>query len=205
VLAHNFDLPLDAIAKFPKKEIYIGPGKVPENAIENMRDGALQTSQFQHKYRLDQQPPKVFPGGREFIVSQKEFPIQSSLTAARMDLQPGAMQEMHWHPHADEWQYYVRGRSRITVFGSHGRVRTEEFGPGDVGFIQQGFGHYVEQIGTEPTEILILFNSPEYQAISLNNWLGGNPTSILIDNFGLSKEMVDRLPKRDAGILAKRA
>jgi oxalate decarboxylase len=205
ILAHNFGLPLDVIKQFPKKEIYIGPGKVPANAIENMRDGALQTSQFQHKYRLDQQPPKVFPGGREFIVSQKEFPIQSSLTAARMDLQPGAMQEMHWHPHADEWQYYVRGRSRITVFGSHGRVRTEEFGPGDVGFIQQGFGHYVEQIGTEPTEILILFNSPEYQAISLNNWLGGNPTSILIDNFGLSKEMVDRLPKRETGILGKRA
>jgi oxalate decarboxylase len=205
VLAHNFGVPLDVIAQFPKKEIYIGPGKVPANAIENMRDGALQSSQFQHKYRLDQQPPKVFPGGREFIVSQKEFPIQSTLTAVRMDLEPGALREMHWHPHADEWQYYVRGRSRVTVFGSHGRVRTEEFGPGDVGFIQQGFGHYVEQIGTEPTEILILFNSPEFQEISLNNWLGGNPTSILMDNFGLSKEVVDRLPKRETGILAKRA
>ena len=53
----------------------------------------------------------------------------------------------------------LKGRSRIRIFGSHGRVKTEEFGPGQVAFIKQGYGHYIEQIGNEPTEILILFNS----------------------------------------------
>ena len=82
---------------------------------------------------------------------------------------------MHWHPHADEWQYYVRGRRASASSARTGATRTEEFGPGQVAFIQQGYGHYVEQIGDEPTEILILFNSGEYQEISLSNWLGGNP------------------------------
>ncbi|MDR3702905.1 MAG: cupin domain-containing protein [Candidatus Sulfopaludibacter sp.] len=205
VLSRNLGLPASAFAQFPKKEVYIGPGKVPTKALEELRDGRLQPPQFSHKYRLDQQSPRVFPGGREFLVSSREFPIQTSLTAIRMDLQPGALREMHWHPNADEWQYYVRGKARIRVFGSHGRTRTEEFGPGEVAFIQQGYGHYVEQMGDEPTEILILFNSGEYQEISLANWLGGNPASLVEDNFGISRSMVDQLPKRETGIFGRKA
>jgi oxalate decarboxylase len=79
----------------------------------------------------------------------------------------------------------------------------EEFGPNDVGFIQQGYGHYIEQIGDEPTEIIILFNSGVYEEISLANWLGGNPTSLLETNFGIPKSVVDRLPKRETGIFKK--
>jgi oxalate decarboxylase len=59
-------------------------------------------------------------------------------------------------------------------------------------------------VGDEPTRILILFNSGLYQEISLTNWLGGNPNSLLTTNFGLSQAMLDRLPKKEVGILGKR-
>lgn len=204
ILSRNLGLPASAFAQFPKKELYIGPGKVPPQAGEPYRNTNLEPSQFAHKYRLDHQPPRVFPGGKEHVVSSKEFPIQTTLTAVRMDLQPGALREMHWHPHADEWQYYVRGKSRVTIFGSHGRVKTEEFGPGQVAFVQQGYGHFIEQVGDEPTEILVLFNSGEYQEISLANWLGANPLSILETNFGISREMISKLPLTEKGILGRR-
>ena len=203
VLTRALGLQASVLGKFPKKEVYIGPGEVPAAPIESLRNGELQPSQFSHKYRLDQQPPRVFPGGKEFIVSQKEFPIQNTITASRMLLQPGALREPHWHPHADEWQYYVRGRSRVTIFGSHGRVRTEEFGPGQVGFVLQGYGHFIEQVGDEPTELLILFNSGEYQEISLSGWLGGNPASLLEANFGIPKNEIEKLPKKEQGILGR--
>jgi oxalate decarboxylase len=203
IVARTLGIPESAVAQLPKKEIYIGPGKVPDAAIEPLRDAQMQPAQSSHKYRLDMQPPRIFPGGREYIVSSREFPIQTTLTAARMDLQPGALQELHWHPHADEWHFYVRGRARVGVFGSHSRTRTEEFGPNDIGFIQQGYGHYIEQIGDEPTEIIILFNSGVYEAISLANWLGGNPVSLLETNLGISKGLIDQLPKRETGILGK--
>jgi oxalate decarboxylase len=200
VLARSLNLPESAFAEFPRKELYIGPGKVPPSA-EEIRNSELQPSQSSHKFRLGKMPAKVFPGGEERIVTANEFPIQTTLTAVRMDLKPGALRELHWHPHADEWQYYVSGRGRVTIFGSHGRVRTEEFGPGHVAFIKQGYGHFVEQVGDEPTRILILFNSSMYQEISLANWLGGNPDSVLSSNFGISREMLQRLPKKEAGIL----
>jgi oxalate decarboxylase len=122
-----------------------------------------------------------------------------------MQLDVGALREMHWHPHADEWQYYVRGRARVGVFGSHARHKVEEFGPGQIAFIQQGHGHYVEQVGNEPVEILILFNHPEFQEISLASWLGGNPASLLQDNFGVPRSTVDQLIKRENGILGRKA
>src|SRR5947209_15611516 len=34
--------------------------------------------------------------------------------------------EPHWHPNADEWQYYISGRARMGVFGSHMRARRSE-------------------------------------------------------------------------------
>ncbi|HEX5432465.1 MAG TPA: cupin domain-containing protein [Bryobacteraceae bacterium] len=203
ILTRNLGLPASIFAQFPKKELYIGTGKVPPQAGEAFRNPDLEPTQFAHKYRLDQQPARIFAGGREHVVSQKEFPIQTTLTAVRMDLEPGALREMHWHPHADEWQYYVKGRSRVTIFGSHGRVKTEDFGPGQVAFVKQGYGHFIEQVGDEPTEALILFNSGEYQEISLANWLGANPVSILETNFGISDDMIRRLPLATKGILGR--
>ena len=69
ILARTLGIPESAVTQFPKKELYIWPGKVPETAIEPLRDAALQPAQSSHKYRLDMQPARVFPGGRAFVVS----------------------------------------------------------------------------------------------------------------------------------------
>ena len=201
VLARNLGVPTSALAGLPKKEVYIGTGKVPPASPAPFRNSEIQPAQFSHKYRLGDQPAIVFPGGEERIVSSKEFPIQTTLTAARMDLKPGALRELHWHPHADEWQYYMHGRARVTIFGSHGRARTEEFGPGQIAFIPQGFGHYIEQLGDQDTSLLILFNAPVYQEISLNAWLGANPAYMLEDNFGLPRNVIDQMAKKSRGIV----
>jgi len=60
------------------------------------------------------------------------------MTGALLIIKPGGIRELHWHPHAAEWQFYIRGSARMTVFGSHGRARTDEFGAGDVGYVPQG-------------------------------------------------------------------
>jgi oxalate decarboxylase len=204
IASRVLNVPASTLAKFPRKEVYIGPGPVPNPVLEEFRLKDSQTSQFAHKYRLDQQPPRVFEGGIEYMVQQRDFAIQSTFTAVKMILQPGALREMHWHPHADEWQYYLSGQARMTVFGSHGRTRVEDYRKGNVGFVPQGYGHYIEQVGSQQAELLILFNSPEYQEISLANWLGGNPSSLLAANFGVSQDVIDQLPMKERGILRKR-
>jgi oxalate decarboxylase len=201
ILARNLNLPVSAFSSIPRDEAFILPGKVPAAVPENLRNGNPRENQFPHKFRLLAMQPRVFAGGEERIVSSKEFPIQKTLTGVIQDLKPGALRELHWHPNADEWQYYISGRSRVTIFGAHGRVATEDFRPGQIAFIQQGFGHYVEQVGDEPTRILILFNSPVYQEISLSEWLGANPPALIADNFGFSADQVAKLPKAGKGII----
>ena len=199
VVERNLNLPANVISTLPKKEVYILPGKIP--ASSEYRSSDLQPSQSAHKYRLAEQRAIEFPGGRDRIVTVKEFPINDTLTSVLQEIYPGGLRELHWHPNADEWQFYLSGRSRVTVFGAHGRARTEEFGPGQVCFIQQGFGHYVEQVGNEPTKLVILFNSPVFEEISISKWLSANPASLIADNFGISNVEVARLPKKVLGFI----
>ncbi|MFZ0819741.1 MAG: cupin domain-containing protein [Candidatus Acidiferrales bacterium] len=201
IVSRNFNLPESVIAVFPKGEVYITQGKVPPAVPENLRNGDPDTNQFPHKFRLGVRPPAVFVGGTERIVSSVEFPIQTTVSAVLMDLKPGGVRELHWHPNADEWQYVISGRTRVGIFGAHGRSLTDEFSPGQIAFINRGFGHFVENIGGSPAQVLILFNSGTYQEISISTWLAGNPPSIIADNFGMTKEQVDMLPKSHLGIL----
>jgi oxalate decarboxylase len=203
VVARNLNLSPDAVAKLPTKELYIIPGAPAPALQEPYRGDGVETPQSPHKFRLEAMPPTTYPGGWEKIVSSLEFPIQKRLTAALQYLEQGALRELHWHPNADEWQYFLTGRARITIFGAHGRAKTEEFQAGQVGFVPQGFGHYVEQVGEEPTKFILLFNSPVFEEISISKWLAGNPASLIADNFRISREQVDRMPKSVLGILKK--
>jgi oxalate decarboxylase len=199
VLSQNLELPESALANFPKGEVYIVPGKVPPAEQAPLRQIDPPANQFPHKYRLGAVPPLEFAGGELRIVSQKEFPIQNSMSGATMLIKPGGLREMHWHPNSDEWQFYLSGRARVTIFGAHGRTKSEEFGPGQVAFIKQGFGHFIEQIGDEPTKVLLVFNSPIYDEINISTWLAANPAYLLADNFGITKELIEKLPKQTLG------
>ncbi|HTS13117.1 MAG TPA: cupin domain-containing protein [Candidatus Limnocylindrales bacterium] len=201
VVSRNLATTEAVAAGLPKQELYITPGKIPPAIPENLRNGDPLANQSPHKFRLGAMKPMMFPGGEERIVSSVEFPIQKTVTGVVQDLKPGALRELHWHPNADEWQFYLAGQSRVTIFGAHGRTATEEFKPGQVAFIRQGFGHFVEQVGDEPTRILIVFNSPVYEEISISGWLAANPPSLIADNFKLTPEQVSRLPKSALGIL----
>jgi oxalate decarboxylase len=112
-----------------------------------------------------------------------------------MRIKPGGMRELHWHPRADEWQYYLSGRTRMSVFGSRGRSRTDEFGPGDIGFIPRGYGHYIENIGNEDVVVVIAFNNGLYESISLTAWMASNTPLLLATNFKVSESTFANFPK----------
>jgi oxalate decarboxylase/phosphoglucose isomerase-like protein (cupin superfamily) len=66
-------------------------------------------------------PHGIYKGGREWRVDSSRFPISTTVTGVVLDLEPGALRELHWHPNADEWQYVIEGAISVTMFGSHGR------------------------------------------------------------------------------------
>lgn len=129
------------------------------------------------------------------IVSEREFPISSTMTGALLTIKPGAMRELHWHPNAAEWQFYLQGSARMTVFGSHGRARTDEFAKGDVGYVPQGYGHYIENTGKDELQVVLVLNNATYQSISITAWMAGTPDLLLSTNFGEPESVFKKFPK----------
>ena len=110
---------------------------------------------------------------------------------------------MHRHPTADERQYVIEGRVSVTLFGSHGRYRTESLEKGDVGYIPQGYGHSIENVGDRKSRVLIGLNSGTYEAIDLSQWIAGNPADVLATNFGKPAALFEKFPRRDVFIADK--
>ena len=60
-----------------------------------------------------------------------------------------------------------------------------ETSAGDVGYVPQGYGHSIENVGTEDVELLIVLNNGNYEAIELTAWVGGESHLLLATNFKL--------------------
>ena len=203
LLAKNFGLPESAFDSFPKEEVYFARGKIPPTKPSVPLQGWKPSAET-HKYRLlSRQPTGTFDGGREWRVDASRFPISKTVTGVVLDLDPGALRTLHWHPNADEWQYIVDGNVSVTLFGSHGRFRTEQLAKGDVGYIPQGYGHSIENVGDGVARILIGLNSGTYESIDLTQWIAGNPADVLATNFSQTTELVKKFPHRDVFITAK--
>jgi len=185
VLEKNFGVAPGTFAGFPKAEVYIATGPVPPPLALDPPPGSLDPGPLTHRFRLLARKPEVFAGGEMRIASEAEFPISATMTGALLVIRPGAMRELHWHPNAAEWQYYLKGSARMTVFGSHGRARTDTFAAGDVGYVPQGYGHYIENTGAEDLEVVLVLNNATYQSISLSAWMAGNSHELLATNFGV--------------------
>jgi oxalate decarboxylase len=202
VLAKNLGLPEAAFVSFPKEELFIPQGRVPGPA-DALHQKMHKMSPLTHRFPLMAQPAARFRGGEERRVSAKEFPVSKTITGVVLDLQPGALRELHWHPHANEWLYFISGQARVGLFGSHGRYRLEEFSTGDAGYIPQGFGHFIENNKDTMSRILIAFDSGEYQEISLSTWLASNPDGIVADNFKISEALARQLPDHRVFLVPK--
>ena len=161
----------------PKKEKYIFQGQMPSKKISKDQPAeghGIKKSKLQFTHKLLAQEPLNTTGGQVRIADSKgTFPLSKTIAAAHLLLQPNAMREMHWHPQADEWSFFIRGRARVTIFASEGTARTFDYGPGDVGIVPKNMGHFIENLSDdEEVEVLEIFRSDEFLDFSLFDWMG---------------------------------
>lgn len=206
VLAKNFNLSPEEIAKLPKDELYIFPADMPKSLAEDRASVGGRSVQAQQQYTFKMEamaPTKKTAGGEVRVVDSRNFPVSKSIAAGLVTVKPGGMRELHWHPNASEWQFYIAGKGRMTVFMPTGRARTMDFNANDVGFVPAVAGHYVENTGDNDLVFLEMFKAPEFQDISLNNWIRRLPPEMITAHLNLDAASIRKIPAEKQEILIR--
>jgi oxalate decarboxylase len=126
-------------------------------------------------------------------VDSSNFPTASTIAAALVEIEPGGLRELQWHPNTDEWQYYLSGSGRMTVFASGGKARTFDYQAGDVGYVPFAMGHYVENTGDEMLRFLEVFRSSYFADVSLNQWMALTTPKLVQTTLNLNAQTMAAL------------
>jgi oxalate decarboxylase len=182
ILAANFHLPKDLFDAFPKGETYIQSG--PIVPVSQALD-APWPKESTHKFRLlrDPKAARDFEGGTFRLASVDEFPASKTMSGGLMVINKGKQRNLHWHVDANEWHYYLRGKGQVALFGSGGRSKIADVGPGDAVYIPAGFGHAVKNTGDDDLEIVQTWDKGKFEEIDLDQWVRSSPSYLLTNNF----------------------
>jgi oxalate decarboxylase len=194
-LAKNFAVSQTAFDRIPQKERFIfqtDPRPALRDDIVADPQGHVPQDML---FRLLQQSPTSMPGGRVHIADTRNFSISTEIAAVLVEVDPGHMREIHWYPNADEWQYYVSGQGRMTVFAAEARARTFDFQAGDVGYVPMSMSHFIENTGSTQLRFLELFKSPRFMDVSLAPWMALTPHELVQAHLNLDDQLVKSLRK----------
>ncbi|MDO4565201.1 MAG: cupin domain-containing protein [Clostridia bacterium] len=193
VLSANFGCEEAAFDHIPLEEVYItdggDPGTLESQSIRSPFGKVPET----YKHELIKVKPIVGDGGTVRILDKRNFPACDTVAMAMVEIEPGAMREIHWHTNNDEFQYYIAGEARMTVFMPGPKARTFNYQAGDVGYVPVGGFHYVQNIGKEKLIYLEVFNSSHYSDISLAQWMANTPKEVIQSVLNLSDEFIRNL------------
>ncbi|MFA5955391.1 cupin domain-containing protein [Hyphomicrobium sp.] len=203
LLAANFGVSKDVFKNIPLQDLWIFQGKEPGPLSADqaaVASGGTAPNPF--TFRLGaSKPVKANPSGELHLADSSTFKVSKTIAAAMEILKPGAIREMHWHPNADEWQYWMEGEGRMTVFDAGPRAQTADFRPGDVGYVKRSQGHVIQNVGKTDLKFLAVFKVPDYQEISLSDWLTHTPPSLVAQHLNLDLADIAKFPSDAPGIV----
>jgi oxalate decarboxylase len=206
VLARNFGVPAETFAKIPLHDLWIFQGTLPGDLAADRAAASKNATAppYPFVYQLgSSRPVRESSGGNIRVADSVNFNVSTTIAAALVTVRPGAVREMHWHPNADEWQYYLEGKGRMTVFDTGPNALTMDFNAGDIGYVRRNLGHYVENVGDTDLQFIGVFRAPRYQEVSLSNWLTHTPPSLVAQHLNVDEPMIAKWPDGSPGVVAR--
>jgi oxalate decarboxylase len=197
VLSKNTGLDKSVWGQTPGAPLYIFPGSLPNSLEQDKAEigGQKVASKYQYTFHMkSMEPTKSSEAGEVRIVDSRNFPPSTHIAAALVTLKPGGLRELHWHPTASEWQFYIAGKGRMTVFFPVDNAHTMDFNANDVGYVPSNAPHYIENTGNTDLVFLETLPSAEFTDVSLNQWLRRVPSEMLKAHLNIDKEMAMKIP-----------
>jgi oxalate decarboxylase len=206
VLAKNFGVAESSLTKLPKQELFIFQATVPGSLDADRKTaagtGGSTSTNFAFR-TMDMPPTKRTKGGEVRIVDSSIFKASQNIAMAMVTVHPGGLRELHWHPNAAEWQYYIEGKARMTVVAAGNKARTMDFQAGDVGYVEKTLLHYIENTGQSDLVFLEMFKSSFYQDLSLSEWLANTPPELVMAHLNIDKATFDAIPRDELVIVPR--
>jgi len=136
-----------------------------------------------------------FKSGEVRVIDSSSFKISTTIAAAIVTVRPGGMRELHWHPNADEWQYFITGEGQMTLFNTGPKAVSQNFRAGDIGYVPKNLGHYIRNTGNTDLVYLEVFRSSYFADISLSDWLAHTPPALVGQHFNIDPALIAQLPR----------
>jgi oxalate decarboxylase len=205
VLAKNFGLPVDAFKNIPLHNKWIYQSDVPAPRLAAVEDqiaavAGKPPNPFVFR-RADFKPLVDTKSGSVRLADSTNFLVSKTIAATVVTIKPGGLRDMHWHPNADEWNYWIKGEGRVTVFNTGPQAITANFHPGDVGYVKKAFGHYVENIGDTDLVYMEVFRADRFEEVSLSDWLAHSPVDMVAETLKIDSALVAQFPKNRPDIV----
>ena len=203
VLAANFGVPVETFQNIPLRDLYIFQGELPGDLAAD-RAAVSGKGAPPHPFTFSlgsMAPTRETRGGIVQVADSTNFTVSTTIAAALLTIRPGGMREMHWHPNADEWQYWIKGKGQMTVFNTGPNAVTMDFNPGDIGYVKKNLGHYIKNTGDTDLQVLEVFRAPQFQDVSLSDWITHTPPAMVAQHLNVSKATIARFPRNRPEIM----
>jgi oxalate decarboxylase len=198
VLATNFGVPESAFANIPLHDLYIFQSNLPGplDADQVAAQAGRSAPKYPFTFSLASQPyRRDTKSGTVQVADSHNFTVAKTVASALVNVRPGGMREMHWHPNADEWFYIMQGQAQVTAFSAGPNAVTQNFGPGDIGYIKRGNGHYLKNTGKSDLRFLEVFKSDHFADVSLSDWMTHTPPAMVAAHLNVDAATLAAWPK----------
>ncbi len=188
ILASTFSTSETAFKKLKQQDTFISrlsELKAPGGSIPNS-----------HKFDLEKIQPQIeTQGGSARILNVKNFPRLKNLALFSLRINKNGIREPHWHPNADELNYVIAGKARLTILSPDGKKDHFELKPGQGSIIPAGYFHHIENAGLKELHMAVFFGNSEPDDIGLSGALSAYSDQLLASIFSTDRKFFEKLHK----------
>jgi oxalate decarboxylase len=118
--ANSSFVPSDTFSKTLLHDLYTYQGEVPRDVVA---DQAVVSANGMppHPFTFLLEcaaPTRETKGGEVRVADSNNFTVSKTIAAALLTIGQGGLREMHLHPNADEWQYWIKEKGQMIVFNT---------------------------------------------------------------------------------------
>ena len=89
----------------------------------------------------------------------------------------------------------------MTVFNVGPKAVTQNFKPGDIGYVKKSLGHFIKNTGNSDLVFLEIFRADRFEDVSLSDWLAHTPRLMVAQTLNMDPAVIAKFPSNKPEIM----